>query len=191
MNKIAMLTTKSITMIIILFTTTIVAQDFQKLDEVPQDIAYLRASRVSMPMVKVIYGRPSLKGDKEQLTDQISYGNIWRTGANEATEVKFYKDIFFGETLVKAGTYVLLTIPGEKEWEIILNSEVDTWGAFQYNPTTNVAQIKVPVKKAERLSVFSIGFKRINKNANMVLAWDQTRVSIPIKFTEEYYYAKL
>ncbi|MDY7394713.1 DUF2911 domain-containing protein [Aureibaculum sp. 2210JD6-5] len=191
MKKIAMLRTAWILILILLLATSVSAQDFQKLDKDPQDIAYLRASRVSMPMVKVIYGRPSLKDDQEQLTDKISYGKIWRTGANEATEVKFYKDIYFGETLVKSGTYVLLTIPGETEWEIILNSEIDTWGAFQYNPEANIAQLKIPVKKAERLSIFSIGFKRINENAKMVLAWGYTRVSIPIKFTEEYYFAKL
>ena len=181
----------SAVVILSMFTTTLFAQGFKKLDKAPHDIAYLRASRVSMPIAKVIYGRPSLKNDKEQLTDKISYGSIWRTGANEATEIKFYKDIHFGDTLVPAGTYVLLTIPGEKEWEIILNSELDTWGAFQYNLDTNIARIKVPVKKAERLAVFSIGFKKINDHVKMVLAWDQTRVSIPIKFTEEYYFAKL
>ncbi len=191
MNKITKLTISSISIICLLFTATLVAQDFQKVDDAPQDIAYLRASRVSIPMVKVIYGRPTLKDDQELLTDKISYGNIWRTGANEATEVKFYEDIYFGETLVPAGTYVLLTIPGDKEWEIILNSELDTWGAFQYNPNTNVANIKVQVKKAERLAVFSIGFKRIKENASMILAWDQTRVNIPIKFTKAYFNAKL
>ena len=64
---------------------------------------------------------------------RVPYGEIWRTGANEATEVKFYADMSFGRKLVKAGTYVMHTIPGEKEWTIILNSKTDTWGSYFYD----------------------------------------------------------
>ena len=160
------------------------AQSFKKLDDSPQDIEYYRESRVIPPVVKVIYGRPSLK-KATAFGDQVPYKKLWRTGANEATEITFFQNIMFGDTLVKAGTYVLLTIPGEKEWEVILNKKLDVWGAFQYDPKENIAKITVPVSKAERLEVFSIAFKRIIHNEiQMVLGWDSTRVKIPLKIKD-------
>ncbi len=175
---------------IVLFSIEHNAQSFKQLDENPHDIAYYRESRATLPIVKVIYGRPTLKKEKA-FGDQIPFNKVWRTGANEATEVKFFQDVVFGDQEVKAGTYVLITIPGEKEWEIILNKNLDVWGAFQYDPNANIVKIKVPVSKAERLEVFSIAFKRIIHNEiQMVLGWDSTRVKIPLK-TKDIVVAKL
>ncbi len=113
----------------------------------------------------------------------IPYGEVWRTGYNEATEVKFYKDVQFGDKKVAAGTYVLITIPGEKEWKVILNSQLDTWGAFQYNPLFNIAEITVPSCRAEELETFSITFKKKSEKIQMVIGWDTTRVKIPLQFS--------
>ena len=166
------------------------AQQFKELDAVPHDIEYLRESNITKPLVKVIYGRPSID-DGKNLKDMVTYGKVWRTGANEATEIKFYQDVLYGGHLVMAGTYVLLTIPKENEWEIILNKNLDVLGAFQYKPDANIASIRVSVSKAERLDVFSIGFKRKENSVSMVLAWDTARVKIPLTFVRQEYYAKL
>lgn len=174
----------------VLLKSNLSAQGFKGLDEAPHDIAYYRENMVAKPLVKVIYGRPQKNG-REVFGDMVEYGKVWRTGANEATEVKFYQNILFGDVKVPAGTYVLLTIPGEKEWEIILSSNVDVLGAFQYNPIFNVANITVPIKKAESLEIFSIGFKEKKDIVQMVLAWDSTRVKIPITFSVNDEYAKL
>ena len=125
------------------------------------------------------------KNGEEIFGNVIPYGELWRTGANEATEVKFYKDVQFGNTTVAASTYVLLTVPGEDEWEIILSSKLDVLGAFQYNPIFDVAKITVPVSKAENLESFSIAFKKFEDNVQMVLAWDAVRVKIPLQFDKE------
>ncbi len=156
------------------------AQRFDQLDKNPIDIAYLRKNKISKPLIKVIYGRPQ-KQEDVVFGHQIPYGEIWRTGANEATEVKFYSDMKFGNKLVKAGTYVLHTIPGEKEWTIILNSNTDTWGAFFYDKSKDILRIKVPATRAKELDIFSIAFKRSFKNTFMVLAWDSTRINIPLE----------
>ncbi len=176
---------------ILLFSIEHNAQSFKNLDETPQDITYYRESRIMSPLVKVIYGRPTLKKEKA-FGFQVPFNKVWRTGANEATEVTFFQDIIFGDKIVKAGTYVLVTIPGEKEWEVILNKNLDVWGAFQYDPKADIAKIKVPVSKAERLEVFSIAFKRIIHNEiQMVLGWDSTRVKIPLKIKDNIVVAKL
>ncbi len=163
-----------------LFTTEIQAQKFSGLDKSPHDISYYKTSRGAPPLVKVVYGRPQLKGRKIG-SELAPYGKIWRTGANEATEVTFYKDVQVGDKAVKAGTYVLHTIPGEKEWTVILNSNLNVWGAYQYDKNADVARIKVPAETAaETLEAFSIAFKGTNSGADMVLGWGTTRINIPV-----------
>lgn len=165
------------------------AQKFDKPDEAPVDISYLTTGKTPKPLVKVVYGRPHKEADKV-FGEQVPYGEIWRTGANEATEVKFYTDMSFGRKLVKAGTYVLHTIPGEKEWIIILNSNTDTWGSYFYDETKDVVRIKIPTKQAEEIDVFSIDFKDDFNNTFMVLAWDATRIDIPLA-TQDVILAKI
>ncbi len=96
----------------------------------------------------------------------------------------------FGRKLVKAGTYVLHTIPGEKEWTIILNSNTDTWGSFFYDESKDVVRVKIPTKEAEAIDIFSIGFKEDFNNIFMVLAWDDTRIDIPLA-TQDVILAKI
>lgn len=164
----------------IIFQNQLFSQQFNYIDKTPTDIAYLRLDKVQQPLVKVVYGRPQ-KNNDSVFGDQVPYGKIWRTGANEATEVKFYTDVKFGDKIVKAGIYVLHTIPGEHEWTIILNSNNDTWGASFYDESKDVVRIKVPAKKAKELEIFSIAFEQKIKRTYMVLAWDTTRVNIPLE----------
>ena len=168
----------------LLFQSNAFSQRFDQLDKAPVDIAYLRPNHQSEPLVKVVYSRPSVEEGKV-FGELVPYGEIWRTGANEATEITFYKDMMFGNKLVKQGTYVMHTIPGKKEWTIILNSNTNTWGAFFYNPENDVARFNIKVKKDvnEPLDVFSIAFKKDFKDAFMVLAWAETRVDIPLDDT--------
>lgn len=79
----------------------------------------------------------------------------------------------------------MLAIPGEENWDIILNSNTDVWGAFQYDSTFDVARVTVPVNKAETIETFSISFKKIDKNIQMIMGWDNTRVKVPLKFQQE------
>ena len=85
-----------------------------------------------------------------------------------------------GDTAVKAGTYSLFTIPGDKEWTIILNTDVNVWGAYSYNKDNDVARISVPVSSgSDSLEAFSIAFSEADNGANMHLGWDKIRVSVP------------
>lgn len=158
----------------------IYSQRFDQLDKAPVDISYLMSDQKAGPMVKVVYSRPAKEKGKV-FGDLVPYGEIWRTGANEATEITFFKDMLFGDKIVKAGKYVMHTIPGEKEWTIILNSNTDTWGAFFYDPEKDVVRIKVPASRDQPIDIFSIAFTHDIKDAYMVLAWDRTRVNIPLE----------
>ncbi len=157
------------------------AQDFKGLDESPHDIVYFRANKISPPSIKVLYGRPMKKG-RDLFDEVIPYGQIWRVGANEATEVVFYKDVIFGGSEVKAGTYVLYAIPNEKEWTLILSSKTDVWGTYEYDEKYDVARVQAKVSRAEPVEAFSIAFKEKGKQVNMVLGWDTARITTPIRF---------
>jgi hypothetical protein len=164
---------------VVLCSHSLYAQHFSPLDNTPTDIAYLTTDNNKKPVVKVIYSRP-IKSGEQVFGTQIPYDKLWRTGDNEATEVRFYSDVRFGDQLVKAGTYVMHSIPGEKEWTIILNRNTDTLGAFFYDQSKDVVRIKAPVRNGEQLDMFSIAFDKNFNNTYMVLGWDTTRVNIPI-----------
>jgi len=173
--------TSALVMLFAILSTKTQAQGFTAKDKIPHDISYYRETRATPPLVKVLYGRPS-KNNQEIFGNLVPYDKIWRTGHNEATEIKFYKDVKFGDTKVLAGTYVLLSIPGEKEWQLILSSNLDVWGAFQYNPSFDIAKVTVPVSKAEILETFSISFKKKNNAVEMLLGWDAIRIKVPLDF---------
>ncbi|UOB16528.1 DUF2911 domain-containing protein [Abyssalbus ytuae] len=163
------------------FSTKMSAQKFSDIDKSVHDIAYYKTDRSAPPTVKVLYGRP-LKRGREIFGSLVPFNKVWRTGANEATEIKFYKDVMFGDEKVKEGTYSLFTIPGAGEWTIILSKDTDVWGAYSYKKENDVARITVPVTMAgESLEAFSIAFKPATDGAYMVLGWDKTRVEVPIK----------
>lgn len=157
-----------------LFSINTNAQKFASVDKSPLDITYYRAERNAPPMIKVIYSRPQLNG--RELSKLAPNGKMWRTGANEATEIKFFQDMNFGGKPVKAGTYSLFTIPGEKEWTVILNSELDVWGNFSYKEANDVVRINAPVSSGDSIDDFSIVFE----NDTMHIGWGTTRVAVPV-----------
>ncbi|MCU0388880.1 MAG: DUF2911 domain-containing protein [Chitinophagaceae bacterium] len=130
--------------------------------------------------VKVTYGRPYKKG--RVIFGQLEkFGSVWRLGADEATEITFKKDGTFAGQPVKAGTYTMFALINEKEWEIILNSELKQWGAYGYEKIKdkNVLQAKVPVGKTpsvvEQLTIDTGG-------DGLTISWDDTMVKVPYKF---------
>ncbi|PKH49704.1 asparagine synthetase B [Tenacibaculum sp. Bg11-29] len=167
--------------IALVFTNKAVAQKFEGLDKSPMDAAaYPSSYRVSDKLVKVVYSRPQLKGRK--ISKLAPNEKVWRTGANEAAEITFYKDVNFGGKDVKAGTYTLFTIPGDKEWTVILSTAKNVWGSYFYNETEDVARVAGKVSKSEKLvEAFSIAFDGEDNNANMYFGWGKTIVSIPVK----------
>jgi len=181
-----------VVVLILLFTIHSNAQGNIKVDEIPHDISYYKENKIAKPLVKVIYGRPSHTGNTEVFGSKIPFNQLWRTGANEATEIRFYDKVLFGDTLVEAGTYVLYTIPGETEWELILSSNTDVLGTFQYDALFDVARTKITVSKAEKLETFAISFKKkaVNK-ITMTLGWGSTRVNVPLKMNVKEDYASV
>ncbi|MFD2550219.1 DUF2911 domain-containing protein [Bizionia sediminis] len=158
------------------FSNNLQAQTFPKLDKSPMDAATFPSDyKNANKFIKVIYSRPQLKNRTiEQLAPA---GKVWRTGANEAPEITFYKDTNFGDKLIKAGTYSLFTIPGEEAWTVIINKDLNTWGAYYYNEANDVARVKAPVKMAdESVEAFSISF---DEKGTMHMGWGNLRLAVP------------
>jgi len=162
-----------------LFSVNIQAQKFNDLDVSPMDVAaYPSDYKDSNKLIKIVYSRPQLKG--RSLDKLAPNGEVWRTGANEAAELTLYTDMKFGDKTIKAGTYSLATIPGEKEWVIIINSDLNTWGSYFYKEANDVARLTIPVTMAdESLEAFSIVFEKSSNGATMHLGWDMIRVAVP------------
>lgn len=169
--------------IVAVFSEVSYAQKLPGLDQSPSDIAYFRPDgRGTTPVIKVIYGRPQKKG-RTMLGEKESYGKVWRTGANETTEIKLYKDVTFGDKKIPAGTYSLYSIPDKTEWTIIFNSKLDTWGPYEYEEGKDVARIKVPAGKTEsEVEAFTIAFDGSSGSGTMALAWENTLVKVPFKY---------
>ena len=161
------------------FTQSSSAQKFSKLDVSPMDAAsYPSDYKNSLKDIKIVYSRPQLKG--RELSSLAVNGEVWRTGANEANELTLYNDMLLGDTLVKAGTYTFYTIPGEKEWTAIINSDLNVWGAYFYNEKNDVARLTVPVTMDdESLEALSIVFDGDMDGVTMHLGWGNVRVAFP------------
>ena len=154
------------------------AQKFSDLDKSPMDCASFPSSyKISDKTVKIVYSRPQLKG--RDLSKLAPNGKQWRTGANEAAEITFYKDMNVAGTDIKAGTYTLSTIPGETEWTLIFSSDLNVWGSYFYNKDNDVARITVPATTSDdSLEVFSIVFDDEN---TMHMGWGNVRVAVAMK----------
>ena len=159
-------------------TSNAQAQDFPGLDKSPMDIA-IYPGRQPDKVVRVIYSRPQLKG--RSLADLAPAGKVWRTGANECTEITFYKDVNFGGKAIPAGTYSLFTIPGNGEWTVILNKNLNQWGAYSYEEGADLARVSVPASSGgDSLEAFAIAFQEADNGVHMIMGWDTTRVAVPI-----------
>ncbi len=94
--------------------------------------------------VVINYGSPAMN-DRTIYGDLVPYGQVWRTGANEATRITFKQDVKVGSegTMLSAGTYSLFTLPADKDdWTVIFNKTADQWGAYDYAEDADAARIK-------------------------------------------------
>lgn len=127
--------------------------------------------------ITINYGSPAVKG-RQIWGTLVPYNEIWRTGANEASNIEFSKDVLIEGQELKAGKYGLFSIPGESEWTIVFNSVWDQWGAYDYDVSKDVLRVKVTPRAHEPLAErmdFVIG------NNEISLIWEKLEVSFTVK----------
>lgn len=158
-------------------------QKLPGLDVSPADITYLRQDgRRSEAIAKIVYSRPSKKG-RTMLGDKEPYGKVWRLGANETTEITLFKEVTFGDKKLSPGTYALYAIPAKDKWTLIFNSKLNTWGAYEYDESKDVARIDFPVEKPDaEVEAFTMAFDGAKGTGTLLMAWENVLVKVPVKW---------
>ena len=137
--------------------------------------------RVGLTDIELNYARPGAKG-RTVFGGLVPYGKVWRTGANTATKIKFSTPVNFGGAAIPAGSYELFSIPGEKEWTLIIHKDSSEWGAYTYKPENDIARVTAqPVALASPVENFTIDFNDLrDESAYLNLSWEKTRVSVKV-----------
>lgn len=166
-------------------------QPFPPLDKSPMDMSYFPVNyplqkiqgKITAPLdARVIYSRPQKSG-RTIFGELVDYGKVWRLGANEATELDLFKHAWIGDRKIPKGRYTLYAIPYNDKWTIIVNKETDVWGNFKYDSKKDLVRVDVPVEKNnEIIEALAMIFEKTNNGANLIIAWDNIRVVLPIVF---------
>ncbi|MGD8427074.1 MAG: DUF2911 domain-containing protein [Balneolaceae bacterium] len=129
--------------------------------------------------ITITYGRPGVKG-RQVFGDLQPYGKVWRTGANESTNITFSKEVTVGGQKLDAGTYSLYTIPGKDKWTIIINSKL-SWGT-EYDQSKDVLRFDVTPEEGEHREWLMFYFRELtDDSATAVMHWNNVKVPFTIK----------
>ncbi len=163
---------------------------YSAIDLSPMDMSYFPVDypKIKMgnpaaapPLARVVYSRPHLQG-RHIFHEVLKYGEPWRMGANEATELDLFADAIIQGKKIKQGRYVLYCIPATETWTIVLNSNIDSWG-LEPDPAKDIARFDVPVKlTGNSLEFFTMVFEKNTVGANLLMAWDNAEARLPITF---------
>ncbi len=160
------------------------------LDKSPMDVSYFPQDYPVLKMnaktngdlvARVLYSRPE-KAGRNIFGGIVKYDEIWRLGANEATEIDIFKPVKINGKTIPKGRYSMYAICSETHWTIIFNTETDVWGLL-YNPKKDFLRVNVPVKKEENCAeAFTMLFEPGKGGASLNIFWDTTSVSVPMSF---------
>ena len=139
---------------------------------------------VGLGSIEIIYSRPGAKG-RQVFGDLVTYGQLWRTGANEATRINFSEPVEIGGKRLDSGSYVLYCIPNVDVWEIILNKGLQNWGIEGYSEIKDVMRIKIiPLKNKISVETFTIQLNEIKpESCSIELLWEKKIIRIPVHFS--------
>ena len=139
------------------------------------------SQKIGLTTVTVSYSRPSVKGRKI-FGDNVPFGKVWRTGANQITSIKFEEEVLVNGSKIAAGSYGLYTIPNQNEWTIILNSDDKQWGATNYKQELDVLRFTAKTEVIPSTENFTIAFVDFTPTtSNIMIGWDKTAVKFKIE----------
>jgi len=163
---------------------------YAPVDISPMDIIYFPADYplskssnpdTAPPKARVLYSRPQKQG-REIFGSLVKFGDPWRLGANEATEIELFSSAMVQGKRLNAGRYILYCIPEAKRWTFVFNSNVYSWGLHPY-PSKDVLRVTVPVQKTPVvIEHFTMAFEKTAAGADLLLAWDDTEARVPFQF---------
>lgn len=166
------------------------ANPYAPIDVSPMDMAYypvnfpvLKMSKeaTGLPVARVIYSRPHRQGRKI-FGSLLKYGEPWRLGANEATEIEFFQSVTIQNKKISKGRYILYCIPQPDKWTIVFNSNLFTWG-LKIDTTKDLFRFDIPVQDVPAsVEYFTMVFEPSTKGADLIMTWDNVLARLPIRF---------
>ena len=162
---------------------------YAPVDVSPMDMSYfptdypvqkMAGKTTRPPVARVIYSRPHRQG-RRIFGSLLKYGEPWRLGANEATEIEFFQPVTIQNKKINKGKYVMYTIPYQDKWTIVLNTNLNTWG-LKPNPQDDAYKFDIPIQiTGQPVEYFSMVFQKTDSGADLVMAWDTVVARLPIK----------
>ena len=135
---------------------------------------------------RIVYSQPMLRG-RQMLGEEVAYGQVWRLGANEATELFLTEELEIAEAELPAGAYAVFAIPSAESWTLIFNRGLGEWGAYNYDESLDVARVTLPVQTGdEAYEAFTIYFEDVpdSDEDKLVMAWGGNRVEATVEFDD-------
>lgn len=160
-----------------------------ELDKSPMDMSYwpdnypllkMSGKAKNQPIARVIYGRP-MKNGRTIFGGIIKYNELWRLGANEATELEIFSPIKLANKVLPKGRYTLFCVPTENKWTIIVSKDNFCWGSFTYDTRKDIARAEIKPETIEEIvETFTIYFKDSADKASLVFLWDNQKAELPL-----------
>ena len=130
--------------------------------------------------IKTDYSSPRMKGRKIY-GDLVPFGEVWRTGANEATTFVPSADVVVGGKTVPAGSYTIFTVPAADKWTLIINKQTGEWGTPYKYESEELARVDMKVSKLPSpVENFTISYDKSGSGCAMHIDWETTRASLDI-----------
>lgn len=147
----------------------------------PVDYPHIKHQLQDLPVMRLIYSRPQKKG-RTIMGNVVKYDQMWRLGANECTEIEFFKPVTIQEKKVPAGRYTLYCMPRKDHWQIVLNKGLYGWG-LDIDISKDIDSFSANLEKTITIAeYFTAVFEKTDKGANLVFAWDDIVAKLPISF---------
>ena len=171
------------TLFVIFLTASAIAQNTSENFIIPKtNSKAVIQQTIASTQIEVTYNRPNKRGRKI-FGNLVPYDQIWRTGADAATEIYFSTPVILAGNPLDSGRYELFTIPGKSTWEVILQKSQHQWGSYKYNPENDAVRFSVKsIKRKEIVETFTISLDNIGSDRGMLhISWDQVLVPVDIK----------
>lgn len=166
------------------------ANPYASVDISPMDMAWLPVDypklsvKRPLPVARVIYSRPHKQGRKI-FGNLVKYGERWRLGANEATEIETFIPVTIQNKKIPVGRYILYCIPEQDKWTIVFNSNLYSWG-LTLDPSKDLFRFTVPAQtKSQSVEYFSMIFQHTATGADLIMAWDNIEARLPFEYAEK------
>ena len=165
--------------VLVLVVAVLVVRAQQDKSKRPSPPATAKCELAAGKSVTIDYSSPRKKG-RAIFTDVVKYGEIWRTGANEATTFVTNTDLMVGGTHVPAGSYTLFTVPNKDKWSLVISKKNGEWGTDYPGEKEDLARIDMKAATGPATENFTISFDKGAKGCTLKLAWDTTTASVEI-----------